>query len=577
MARVVLVGVCRPIRLRLGERSTVGQDHSINEVARGLLEAISHAVRVLDGQGRVEEALGESFRMAARGLGAERAFLAHVGPQREFGAVLESEGLSEEELRALGVGRSSPGLSVSVVRKVLESGRAHHVEDTRLVVTDLNRTAALEGGEWSVVCAPVVDPYTGAPLAILYLQTHSITRPLTQAVLPHVRSYAAALSHAWHSWKQARREGESVRAELSATTRAGQERGRVPEIIGGSQPTRALRAHLERVVVPAMAAARPDPILILGPTGTGKELVARYLHASSPRARERFVALNCATLRGDLVEATLFGYVKGSFTGAAGDSDGLFVMASGGVLFLDEVGDMPAQGQSTLLRVLESRSVRPVGGREERSVDVQLMCATHVDLHKAVRAGRFRADLYHRIRGLCVRIQPLSERREDVTPLVSHFLAHHQRRLGRSVRGLTPEAVERLQRYEWPGNVREVSHVCSSLVLHTPPGEPIAAEAVKRVLSDATDGDTQPAPAGSLEELLDLPYRSWAEALSIFERIYLERVAVDLRWNRSAIARRLQIDRKSAYRRMKRYGLAAPWADDDEDGAEWEEQHDERR
>ncbi len=519
-----------------------GNDHPLTHE---LLAAISHAVRVLEGGGDDEQALRESFRMASRGLRAERSFLAKAEGRRWITEVLESEGLARDELNAVRAGCSSPGLSVSLVQRVLESGRTQHVEDSRLA-TDIERTGALRNGAWSVVCAPVLELQERTPLAVLYFQTHSLDHPLRASVVPHVRSYALALACTWHVWKHARQQLRAAREELALARGA--------EIIGHSRVMLALREQLDTMIVPAMAAPRPDPILICGETGTGKGVVAKYLHAHSTRSRGPFVVLNSATLKGDLAEKALFGHVKGSYTGASSDAPGAFLSAHGGVLFLDEVGDMPPEGQALLLHVTERRSVRPVGGDTERPVDLQLIFATHVDLARAQREGRFRPDLYHRISALPVTLPALRDRPEDVPALATHLLSNYESERGRYTLGLTDDARQALQEFHWPGNVRQLEKVCRRLSLRTRPGAFVTLALVKAELA-AIEREGQRPSNDERGGLFAWPARTWSAALAHFERAYLEFVGEMTGWNRSAMARVLDLQRKSLYRRMYRSGL----------------------
>jgi DNA-binding NtrC family response regulator len=526
-------------------------------VGRELLEAISHAVRVLEGGGDDEQALRESFRMASRGLGAERSFLARLDARGWVSEVLEWQGLTGDEVAAVKRGHSSPGLSVSLVRRVVASRRVEHLEDTRLLVSDLERTGSLRNGDWSVVCAPVMDVETRLPAAVVYFQTHSLIQPLRASVVPHVRSYALALACTWQAWRQEQRRPRVSRDELS----------RGSELLGASSAMQALRRHLDTLILPAMKSPRPDPILIQGETGTGKGVVARYLHAHSPRARGPFVTLNGATLKGDLAEKTLFGHVKGSYTGASNDFPGAFVQAHGGVLFLDEIGDMPPEGQALLLLVTEARSVRPVGGTSEKPVDVQVMFATHVDLAAAQRAGRFRTDLYHRISALRVALAPLRERREDIGLLAEHLLAAYEHDRRRPTGGFTDEALDELRRYAWPGNVRQLEKACRRLSLRTSPGEAISVRAVQGELA-ALEREGHASVASTLADVLRGSPCSWEEAETHMQRLYIERVGEATAWNRSAMARWMRVERKTLYRMLKRCGLEERHmggAEDDDD------------
>jgi len=206
--------------------------------------------------------------------------------------------------------------------------------------------------------------------------------------------------------------------------------------------------------------ARSDAaVVITGETGTGKELVAAALHERSRRSAGPYVSLNCAAISESLLESELFGHEKGAFTGAFRTHRGRFERADGGTLFLDEIGDMPSGLQAKLLRVLETGNVERVGGEREQRVDVRIVCATHRDLERDIAAGRFRADLFHRLAVLRVALPALRERREDIPALIDHFLAQFNRHYAQQVRRLTPEAVALLQAYSWPGNVRELRNV----------------------------------------------------------------------------------------------------------------------
>jgi len=221
-------------------------------------------------------------------------------------------------------------------------------------------------------------------------------------------------------------------------------------IIGGSEVIERLRALLRRV------APTPSTVLIQGESGVGKELVARSLHQLSQRAQRPFVPVNCAAISSELIEAELFGHVKGAFTGAKDARKGLFTYANGGTLFLDEIAEFPLPLQSKLLRVLEDRRIRPVGGEQELPVDVRVVAATNRDLKAEVAKGNFRQDLYYRLEVMTITVPPLRQRLDDVPDLAALFMANLSAQLSVEPLGLTPDALVRLQSYGWPGNVREL-------------------------------------------------------------------------------------------------------------------------
>jgi two-component system nitrogen regulation response regulator GlnG len=276
---------------------------------------------------------------------------------------------------------------------------------------------------------------------------------------------------------------ELLKDRLEATApRAAAEAAALPEgppaLLGESPPMRALFRAIGRY------AQLPLSVLVTGETGTGKELVARALHAESPRAGRPFVALNTAAIPAELLESELFGHEAGAFTGASKRHIGRFEQADGGTLFLDEIGDMPAALQTRLLRVLAEGEFFRVGGRELIRVDVRVIAATHQDLAARVREGRFREDLLHRLDVLRLSLPPLRERRGDIPLLASRFVAEAARAMGLGPRRLAPAALERLERHAFPGNVRELRNLCVRLVALAA-GERIPAAAVEAALREA--------------------------------------------------------------------------------------------
>jgi len=222
-----------------------------------------------------------------------------------------------------------------------------------------------------------------------------------------------------------------------------------------------------RQVLSLVSAVGPTPstVLIIGETGTGKELVARAVHDASARRERPLVKLNCAAISPGLVESELFGHVKGAFTGALGDRTGRFELADGGTIFLDEVGELPLDTQAKLLRVLQERELEPVGSSETRRVDVRVIAATNRNLEDEVAAGRFRSDLFFRLNVLPIRVPPLRERREDVRLLAHFFTDRFARQLAKPIEEIAPETLERLAAYDWPGNVRELQNLIERAVV----------------------------------------------------------------------------------------------------------------
>ncbi len=311
----------------------------------------------------------------------------------------------------------------------------------------------------------------------------------------------------------------------------------------GSSP-----AMLEVYKLVARVAESKSTVLLQGESGTGKELIARAIHSNGPRRDKPFIPVNCGALPDTLLESEMFGYEKGAFTGAVGNKVGLFESADGGTLFLDEIGDLGRELQVKLLRVMQDQEVRRVGGTTSTRVDVRIIAATNRDLEQLVKEGKFRDDLYYRLKVVPITLPSLSERREDIPMLVHHFLQKCAAGMDHAVRGILPETMARLTQYGWPGNVRELENVVERAVslshgpLLTPDDLPeaIRQEATSEAEAKRSRGDLADEAYLSLEEV---------------EKRHLLRVLKEMKGNKVKAAKILGIDRRTLYRMAERFGL----------------------
>ncbi|MCM2254670.1 MAG: sigma 54-interacting transcriptional regulator, partial [Vicinamibacteria bacterium] len=326
-----------------------------------------------------------------------------------------------------------------------------------------------------------------------------------------------------------------------------------PELIGDSAHVQALRRELHEVHIPAAEAPDPDPLLLLGEKGTGKDLVARYLRAYSSRRNQPFVAVNCAEITDEMAAARFSGHKRGAFTGALTEEPGLFRAAHKGVLFLDEIAELSLRAQGTLLRALENRTVVPVGDTVEVRVDVQVVIATNRDVTAAVADGSLKADLADRFQTRAIRLLPLRERPWDVPALVRHFLAGHERRMRKRTLGLTEPALRLLLGYGWPGNVREVDRVCSLLVTWARPGQRIDDALLRRVHPALAE-----APPNPRAQPLLFEQSSLKESVRAFERELILARLERHGWNVRAARESLDVPRSTFHRYMTDLEIAAP-------------------
>jgi two-component system response regulator HydG len=334
-----------------------------------------------------------------------------------------------------------------------------------------------------------------------------------------------------------RRLGEEVKRLRSAAA----EGSGLDDLIGQSTAMTEVRDLIGRV------AASDATVLITGESGTGKEVVARAIHRRSRRAERPFVAINCAAMPETLLESELFGHTKGAFTDAKASQEGLFARAEGGTILLDEIGDMPLSLQPKLLRVLEERTVRPIGGREEAPIDVRVLASTNHDLESAIEEGRFREDLFYRINVVQVALPPLRARAADILPLAHHFVAALAQREKREVDGISRGAAERMLAYPWPGNVRELRNSMERAV---------ALARFDQIGVDDLPDKVRDHRSSHLVVASDDP--SELVSLEEVERRYIRHVMQIVGGNKSAAARTLGVDRKRLHRMLVRLGLDTP-------------------
>jgi DNA-binding NtrC family response regulator len=323
-------------------------------------------------------------------------------------------------------------------------------------------------------------------------------------------------------------ENEQLKAKL-------QDRYGLANVVGKSKKMQDLFELIESV------AASEANILIQGENGTGKELIANAIHYKSKRAKGPFIKINCAAIPKDLIESELFGYKKGAFTGATLDKEGLFEMAEGGSLLLDEIGEMPPYLQTKLLRVLQEREYRPIGSDRIVHVDFRLICATNIDLDAALREGKLREDLYFRINTITLRVPPLRERTEDIPLLCDYFLDKFRQRYQKNVRTLAPSVYHLLIRNRWPGNVRELENAIERAVL-VAKGTEIAVTDLPESIRGESTGAT---------DFVIPPHRTLAE----IEKMAIVQTLQRTNWNKQEAAQILGLYRPTLYSKMKKHDI----------------------
>jgi two-component system, NtrC family, response regulator HydG len=408
-----------------------------------------------------------------------------------------------------------------------------------------------------------------APPKVIVITAHGSERHAVEAIQAGAFDYFKKPFEIEEMMAVVRRATESVRLNAEVERLSG-ELNLSRSLIFTSPAMSKLAVLVQRI------APRDVTVLLTGESGTGKERVAEALVAASQRADKPFLRFNCAALTAELAEAELFGHTRGAFTGAVKARPGLFREADGGTILLDEIGELPATVQAKLLRVLQEGEVRPVGEDQSAKVDVRIIAATHRDLMQMSTEGKFREDLYYRLKVVHLRIPPLRERPEDIPVLSRHFLGEFSRRFGVGPFKLTPSLLERLNAYSWPGNVRELENAIESLVAlaqgneldlsllpHTPATGAAkatgAAPAVGAPMADAGSSVPVPTPPESAAGAVDLKAR-----IDAYERGIIVNALEMARGNRSQAARTLGINRATLHGKLRKYGLTDSDTDLDE-------------
>jgi transcriptional regulator with GAF, ATPase, and Fis domain len=466
---------------------------------------------------------------------------------------------------------------------------AHEVIESREPVVAVNAQSDSRLGSYasvhqmmleSVACVPILAP-DGLSIGALYVETRLRPGSHFEREMPTLRAFADQVAIALENARLVRENTERADALAAANESLEEARSRLKELLGdrteqlkrtrqklrdaretlyghfGYQGLVGTSDAMRRVYALVERLKDTDvPVLITGESGTGKEMAARAIHASSPRASAKFLGVNCGAIPENLLESELFGHVKGAFTGADRDRKGLFRECQGGTILLDEIGETPKKMQATLLRVLQEKKVRPVGGTSEESVDVRVIFATNKDLEELVKKGEFREDLFYRIHVVEARLPSLRERVDDIPQLIDHFLGLFAARYKREKKAVARDAIRRLTAYAWPGNVRQLENVLlNALVMSEEPE--LVADDIDLPDGWVTDSSRERARDAEGDALRAEPARRKG-TVSEHRREERERILSALRscnWNRVRAAELSGIPRRTFYRRLREYGI----------------------
>ena len=537
---------------------------AVAESLAGVRELIE-LVTAFSGEQKLEGVLVSMLAITCRLLHAEgAAVLLLDAPARHLHTVASYHTRSRhedfgKEIVSLYVG-SKPNLTEPHAFAAL-TGRLVTIEDAYLYtgfelasLYERDQLRGVKTGSMAIAPLRFADELTVGVLSVCDLMRDAAgkTRTLPEALKPVLLSVATLCAAAV---RQARLKDENRRlhqhlerltAEIAANDGLNKISSAEKASLGAaSRPVGASPPFRAAVNLVSRAAASRVPVLLLGETGTGKEVFARAIHALSGRRPERFVVQNCAALPEALLESELFGHRKGAFTGATQDKIGLVQEANGGTLFLDEIGDMPISLQAKLLRFLQDGEVRPLGGSRVVSVDARIIAATNADLSLSMKNGSFRSDLFYRLNVFPITLPPLRERPSDIPALIEHFLSESARTHQRKIPAMTPNAADALLRWRYPGNVRELKNIIERAILLVDEGERIDLPHLPPEIGGAgTVTSAQPAEIPLTGDLRSI--------MRSYEAIVLETKLREVGGNRSRAARQLNISRRSLLNKLSK-------------------------
>jgi serine/threonine-protein kinase PknK len=505
--------------------------------------------------------------------------IAMLGAERGFVVLLNERGeLSAQAARGRKGDEPHENFSRSVAESVIKTGEPVIATSARDDARLAHAVSVHQLMIQSIACVAICgSPPAGQPIGALYLETRLRPAKHFDAELPTLTAFAdqaaIAIENARLLAENKSRAEELARANLELE----HARDKLAEILGRrTEQLSVARRNLKQVraelrgkfgyggLVGTSAAMRKlyalidrvkdtdVPILVTGESGTGKEVVAQAVHEAGPRARKAFLGVNCGAIPENLLEGELFGHVRGAFTGADRDRKGLFREAEGGTLLLDEIGELPMKMQTGLLRTIQEKTVRPIGGGSELPVDARVIAATNRDLATMVEAGTFREDLYYRLNVIELKIPPLRERAEDIAPLIDHFLTLFSSRYKRERKSVDRDALRRLCNYDWPGNVRQLEHVLLNAWLLGEESD-ITADDLQ-----IPDGGAPPSPTTTGVQVKDGRTMLAARNVTEFKDTERERILAALtasNWNRVQAAKMIGVPRRTFYRRLKEYGI----------------------
>ena len=493
------------------ESRTGAGNAPLGEVAQ--LKKLVEFSRAISAEPSLERTFAALLQSVLEVTGAEKGFLIVLRDGERHLAASQNVGKETLDLSRV---------SDSIVERVLRERKSVIVSDAMRDAEFASARSVMELKLSSVMCVPLA--YRNELLGVLYLGNDNVRNLFAQtdlALLEVFSSQAAVILHAALRLDELVLANKNLREQLRNTSQGA--------IIGSSPPMKEVFRMLKRVGPSDLS------VLVLGETGTGKELVAKELHRLSARANKPFISINCGAIPEPLLESELFGYKRGAFTGAVADKVGRFEAADGGTIFLDEIGEMPMNLQVKLLRVLQERTIERVGDVRSRPLDIRVISATNKTLEDEIRVGNFREDLYYRLNEVAVKLPPLRERGDDILLLAQFLLTRYAEQYGARARGFTAGAMNLMRSYRWPGNVRELENRMKKAVIMTDRQQLIPED-----LGIAVTG---------AEHIATL-----AEAEEDFKMGYIKKALDANGWNKAQTARVLDVDPRTIFRYIEKFG-----------------------